>query len=59
MRISCPFCKSQADLKPNPAHALRLTLPLYVLKCTGCERTSIRVEPTRLPHIAVAALVPA
>jgi transposase-like protein len=50
MRITCPFCKSQADLKPNPAQALRLTLPRYVLKCTGCERTSIRVESDRLLH---------
>jgi hypothetical protein len=59
MRISCPFCKSPAALKPNPAQALRLTLPLYVLQCTGCDRTSIRVEPVRLPHIAVSALVTA
>ncbi len=55
MRITCPFCKSQADLKPNPAQALRLSLPLYVLKCTGCERTSIRVEPARQPHVLVSA----
>jgi len=59
MRITCPFCKSQAALKPNPAQALRLTLPLYVLQCTGCERTSIRVEPVRLPHGAVTALATA
>lgn len=56
MRITCPFCKSQADLKPNPAQAQRLTLPLYILKCSGCERTSIRVEPVRLPHVALSAL---
>jgi hypothetical protein len=56
MRITCPFCKSQADLKPNPAQAQRLPLPLYVLKCTGCERTSIRVEPVRLPPVARTAL---
>ena len=53
MRITCPFCKSQADLKPNPAQDLRL--PRYVLKCTGCDHTSIRVEPARL---APAALTP-
>ena len=56
MRITCPFCKSQADLKPNPAQALRITLPRYVLKCTGCERTSIRVDPVRLPHVILAAV---
>ena len=55
MRLTCPFCKSPADLKPNPAQALRITLPLYVLKCTGCERTSIRVEPASLPHVILAA----
>ncbi len=55
MRITCPFCKSQADLKPNPAQALRITLPRYVLKCTGCERTSIRVEPVRLAHTLASA----
>ncbi|WP_166789840.1 hypothetical protein [Cryobacterium sp. TMT1-2-2] len=55
MRITCPFCKSQADLKPNPAQALRITLPLYVLKCTGRERTSIRVEPVRLAHTFASA----
>lgn len=51
MRITCPFCKSRADLNPNPAQALRSTLPRYVLKCTGCERTSIRVEPAPLSHV--------
>ncbi|MBG6213792.1 hypothetical protein RCH23_001755 [Cryobacterium sp. CAN_C3] len=59
MRITCPFCKSPADLKPNPAQALRLTLPRYVLKCTGCERTGIRVEPVRLPHAAITTLATA
>ncbi|WP_167361067.1 hypothetical protein [Cryobacterium luteum] len=43
-------------MNPNPAQALRITLPLYVLKCTGCERTSIRVEPVRLPRVARPAL---
>lgn len=59
MRLTCPFCKSPADLKPNPAQALRISLPLYVLKCTGCVRTSIRVEPARLPHVILAGRVSA
>ncbi|TFD65320.1 hypothetical protein [Cryobacterium ruanii] len=59
MRITCPFCKSRADLKPNPAQTLRITLPLYVLKCTGCERTSIRVEPVRLPLVVRQTLATA
>jgi hypothetical protein len=54
MRLTCPFCKSSARLKPNPAHALHIALPLYVLKCTGCERTSIRVERASMPDVALA-----
>lgn len=54
MRLTCPFCKSQAYLKPNPAQVLRISLPLYVLSCTGCERTSIRVDPVRQVSLATA-----
>ncbi|MBG6056682.1 hypothetical protein RCH16_001356 [Cryobacterium sp. MP_M5] len=54
MRITCPFCHSPARLTPNPAHADRLTLPLYVLKCTGCDRTSVRRDSARPMRIALA-----
>jgi len=52
MRITCPFCRSQAKLTPNPAHAERISLPLYLLKCSGCDRTTVRLEPARQPRIA-------
>ena len=52
MRITCPYCHSQANLTPNPAHAERISLPLYLLKCSGCDRTSVRRDPIRLPRVA-------
>jgi hypothetical protein len=47
MRITCPFCHSAARLTPNPAHAEHMTLPVYVLTCSGCDRTSVRRDPAR------------
>ncbi|WP_166791094.1 hypothetical protein [Cryobacterium glucosi] len=55
MLIKCPFCHSPAQLTPNAAHAKQVTLPLYVLKCSGCERTSVRIEPIRKQHLTVGA----
>ncbi|SDK30074.1 hypothetical protein E3T54_08790 [Cryobacterium sp. Sr8] len=57
MRITCPYCHSQANLTPNPAHADRISLPLYLLACSGCDRTSVRRDPVRrdpvrLPRVA-------
>lgn len=53
MRISCPFCHSEATLSPNPAHAERVSLPLYLLTCSGCVRTSVRQENQELPFEAL------
>lgn len=44
MRITCPFCHSEATLHPNPAHDERGTLPRYLFACSGCVRTSVRHE---------------
>ena len=45
MRLTCPFCHSEAILTPNPDHAERIWLPLYLLECSGCDRTSVRTDP--------------
>lgn len=42
MTMTCPFCQSKARLSPNPAHAERNSLPVYLLVCSGCEHTSVR-----------------
>jgi hypothetical protein len=55
MRITCPFCHSPARLTPNPAHAERLTLPLYVLQCSGCARTTVRRDSARPSRIVLTA----
>ncbi|SDN18604.1 hypothetical protein SAMN05216368_104116 [Cryobacterium flavum] len=47
MTLTCPFCRSQARLSPNPAHAERNSLPVYILKCSGCDHISVRVTPVR------------
>ena len=54
MRITCPFCHSEATLSPNPAHDERGSLPRYLLRCSGCARTSVRQENQEL---LLAALV--
>lgn len=54
MRITCPFCHSEATLSPNPAHDERGSLPRYLLRCSGCVRTSVRQENQEL---LLAALV--
>lgn len=43
MTFTCPYCRCQARLTPNPAHTDRNNLPLYTLRCTGCDRTSVRL----------------
>jgi len=48
MTFTCPYCRSQARLTPNPAHAQRASLPLYLIKCTGCERTQVSNIPVRV-----------
>ena len=50
MRITCPFCHSTARLTPNPAHAAHRALPVYVLTCSGCDRTNVRRESAHLPR---------
>ena len=54
MRITCPFCFSEATLHPNPAQDERGSLPRYLRRCSGCVRTSVRQEIQELP---LAALV--
>ncbi|TDW29984.1 hypothetical protein [Cryobacterium psychrophilum] len=54
MRITCPYCRSDASLTPNAAHIDKGPLPLYVLNCSGCDRTSVRRDNQEL---LVAALV--
>jgi len=57
MTLTCPFCRSQARLNPNPAHAARTSLPVYILTCSGCDHTSVRATPLRSP-LASGAAVP-
>ena len=57
MTMTCPFCQSQARLSPNPAHAERNSLPVYVLNCTGCDHTSVRAAPARRSFGSSAAAV--
>ena len=42
MTLTCPFYHSRARLSPNPAHAERNSLPVYILTCSGCEHTRVR-----------------
>ena len=41
MTFTCPYCRSQARLSPNPAYAERSSQSVYVLKCTGCDHTTV------------------
>ena len=45
MRITCPFCHSEATLHPNPAHDERGSLPRYLFDCSGCVHTIDRRVP--------------
>ncbi|KGJ72217.1 hypothetical protein GY21_16805 [Cryobacterium roopkundense] len=54
MRITCPYCHSDATLAPNAAHIENGPLPLYALACSGCDRSSVRRDNQDL---LVAALV--
>ena len=54
MRITCPFCHSTARLTPNPAHAAHHALPVYLLTCSGCDRTNVRREPAQLARPVLA-----
>lgn len=54
MRITCPYCHSEAALSPNPAHRAQASLPVYVLTCSGCAHTSVRPDNQEM---LVAALV--
>ena len=47
MRITCPYCHSEARLRPNPAPADGVTSPRYELECSGCNATSVRPHPGR------------
>lgn len=51
MRMTCPYCGSVARLVPNPDRAAASPLPRYVLKCTGCNRTSVREETPDLTSV--------
>ncbi len=53
MTLTCPFCRSQARLRPNPAHVERNSLPVYILSCSGCDHTSVRVAASRGPMAAL------
>ncbi|WP_158251691.1 hypothetical protein [Cryobacterium sp. M91] len=57
--MTCPFCRSPARLSANPAHAERTSLPVYLLKCSGCDHTSVRVSPVRGAFASRAASVSA
>ncbi|TFD21200.1 hypothetical protein E3T31_10075 [Cryobacterium sp. TMS1-13-1] len=59
MTMTCPFCRSPARLSPNPAHAERTSLPVYLLKCSGCDHTSVRVSPVLGAFASRAASVSA
>jgi len=48
MTFTCPYCHSEARLTPNPAHAQRASLPLYLITCTGCARTHVSEVPARV-----------
>ncbi|WP_156110003.1 hypothetical protein, partial [Cryobacterium sp. MLB-32] len=54
MRITCPYCHSDASLTPNAAYIEHGPLPLYALACTGCDRSSVRRDNQEM---LVAALV--
>jgi len=54
MRITCPHCHSDATLTPNAAHVENDPLPLYVLACSGCDRSSVRRDNQKM---RVSALV--
>jgi transcription elongation factor Elf1 len=47
MTLTCPFCQSRARLSPNPAHAERNSLPVYIFTCSGCDHTSVRATLVR------------
>lgn len=53
MRITCPYCQSAARLISNPEHAApqhsgQYALPVYGLRCSGCDRTAVRPDNQEL-----------
>ena len=53
MRITCPYCQSDARLSSNPEHPAQDALPVYRLSCSGCDRTSVRPDNQELLLVAL------
>lgn len=53
MRITCPYCQSDARLSSSPEHPAQDALPVYRLSCSGCDRTSVRPDNQELLLVAL------
>lgn len=57
MRITCPYCRSDARLSPNPERlqwdTAQDALPVYRLTCSGCDRTTVRPDNQELLLVAL------
>ena len=52
MRITCPYCRSDAQLSATP-EPLSSELPVYRLSCTGCDQTVVRPDNQELLLVAL------
>jgi len=43
MRITCPYCHADARVTPNQETAI--SLPRYLLKCSGCNTAAVHPNP--------------
>jgi hypothetical protein len=53
MRITCPYCHSDAQLSPLPPDSAPTDLPVYRLTCSGCDHTTVRPDNQELLLVAL------
>lgn len=48
MQITCPYCGASAEATPNPFQGAGLAVHSSLLKCSGCDRVVLDIDPHRL-----------
>ncbi|WP_157487590.1 hypothetical protein [Leifsonia sp. Root112D2] len=48
MQITCPYCGAPAEATRNPFQGAGLAVHSSLLKCSGCDRVVLDVDPRQL-----------
>lgn len=48
MQITCPYCGAPAEATRNPFQGAGLAVHSALLKCSGCDRVVLDVDPRQL-----------